>query len=209
MSNILDAIMEIRKGSKERKFVQTIDLGVNLKGIDFKKPDNKFKEDIVLPNGRGKPAKVAVIGEELVSKSKDVADVLITGSEFSKIEKDKKKAKNLVNSVDFFIAEPAFMARVGKSLGRIMGPRDKMPQPFPPQGDPKGLIERFKKTSRVALKESPVIQCVVGSEKMDDKELEANISHAISSITAKLPNHEHNVKSIYIKMTMGPAVLIK
>ena len=209
MSDIQDAIKQIRENSKERKFTQSVEIAVNLKGLDLKKQENKFKEDIILPNGRGTPSKVAVIGEELVSRSKGIADVFITGDDLSKIEKDAKKSKNLVDDVDFFIAEPAFMARIGKSLGRVMGPKNKMPQPLPPQADPKPLIERFKKTTRVMLKDSPVIHCLVGSEKMDDKELEANVAHAINAITSKLANKQHNVKSIYLKMTMGPAARIR
>lgn len=209
MSDIQDAIKQIRENSKERKFTQSVEIAINLKGLDLKKPDNKFKEDIVLPNGRGNPSKVAVIGEELVSKSKGIADVFITGDDLSKIEKDKNKSKNLVDNIDFFIAEPAFMARIGKSLGRVMGPRNKMPQPLPPQADPKPLVERFKKTTRVALKDSPVIHCLVGGEKMNDAELEANIVYAINAITSKLANKQHNIRSIYLKMTMGPAVRIR
>ena len=209
MNDILKAIKKAREDTKERKFTQSFDIAINLKNIDLKKPDSKFKEDIVLPNGRGTPSKVGIIGEELVSKSKTMADVFVNGDELSRVEKDKKSAKKLVSTADFFISEPAFMARVGKSLGRVMGPKNKMPQPFPPQGDPKAMIERFKKTIRVVLKDSPVIHCLVGDEKMSDEELEANIKHTISAITSKLPNNQHNVRSMYLKMTMGPAVLIK
>ncbi len=209
MSDILNAIKTVRKDTKERKFTQSFDVALNLKGIDFKKPESKFKEDIVLPNGRGTPSVIGVIGEELVSKSKGICDVFVTGDNLSKMEKDKKEAKKLVNSADFFIAEPAFMGRVGKGLGRIMGPKNKMPQPFPPTGDPKALVERLKKTTRIVLKDAPVIHCLVGNEKMSDEELETNIKHVISSITSKLPNNQHNIKSLYLKMTMGPAVKIR
>lgn len=209
MSDILNAIKGARKDTKERKFTQSLEIAINLKNVDLKKSDNKFKEDIVLPNGRGTPSKVGVIGEELVSKSKDFCDVLITGDDLSRMEKNKSASKKLVNSADFFIAEPAFMARVGKGLGRVMGPKNKMPQPFPPQGDPKALVGRLKKTTRVVLKDAPVIHCLVGNERMSDEELETNIKHAISSITLKLPNNQHNIKSLYLKMTMGPAVKIR
>ncbi len=205
----MNGVKQLRDNYKKRNFKQSVDLAVSLKGIDLKKPENKFKESIVLPKGRGNPSKVAVIGEELVSKSNDLADELITGDVLSNFENDKRAAKKMVDGVDFFVAEPAFMARVGKSLGRILGPRNKMPQPFPPQGDPTPLIERLKKTVRVSLKDDPVIHCLVGDEDMKDEDLAENIDHALSVITSKLSNNQHNIKSVYIKMTMGPVVKVK
>ena len=49
---ILHSVNEVLKEKGKRKFVQTVDLAVNFKGIDFKKPENRINIDIVLPNGR-------------------------------------------------------------------------------------------------------------------------------------------------------------
>ena len=51
--NIDNAIKLLRQGTK-RNFSQAIDLVVNVKGIDYKKPENKFSKRVVLPHGPGK-----------------------------------------------------------------------------------------------------------------------------------------------------------
>ena len=65
---ILKTIKELREKSKKRKFSQTFDLVVNLKEFDVKKPENKFVEDVILPNGRGELATVIVFSDS-VNKS--------------------------------------------------------------------------------------------------------------------------------------------
>ena len=84
--------------AKKRKFVETVELAINLKDVDLSLPKNRIQEDIVLPKGRGKEVKIAVIGGgELALKAKDVADVVITPDELQAIADDKKQAKKRAN----------------------------------------------------------------------------------------------------------------
>lgn len=208
MSKIAEALKQARKKASKRNFVQSVDIVINLKNVDIKKPENKFKENVLLPKGRGKPARVCVIGTELASKAGGKADVVVKEAELAKHEKSMKDVKKLVNSADFFIAEPSLMARLGKSMGRVMGPRNKMPRPLPPQADPSGMIESMKNSVTIAVKDSPVIHCTVGSEKLSDEDLEKNISAVLAAVQKKLPSGEQNVGSVYVKLTMGPAVKV-
>lgn len=210
MSEISKVIQELKSKTKNRKFVQSMDLAINVKGIDLKKPENRFKEEIILPKSRGEPAKICVIGSELSSKAKNSADVIIPEDELGKYEKDKKTAKKLIKTVDFFLAEPQLMARIGKSLGRFMGPLGKMPKPFPPQADPTTVISKLKDTVIVKLTDkTPVIHCMIGNEKMTDEDIEKNATTIINAVKNKLPSHEYNIRSVYLKFTMGPAQKIE
>ncbi len=209
MSHILNAVKEAKEKSKERKFKQGVDLAISLKGVDLKKPENKFKEEVVLSHGRVKAARITVIGAHLASAAKGKVAKTITETELTKVEKDAKATKKLAEDTDFFIAEPQLMARIGKSMGRVLGSRGKMPRPLPGTVDPKGLIARLEKTVVVALKEDPVIQCGVGSADLDDKHLEEHIKAVLHVLETKLPNGNHNIGSVYVKTTMGPAVRIK
>ena len=114
--NIDSAIKSIRETEK-RKFNQTIDLIINLKSIDLKKPENKFSKRIVLPHGRGKDVKVCIIGEK--------GDV--TKDDVLSFERDKSGAKKLSKKYEFFICEAPIMPLVGKILGRYLAPKGKMP----------------------------------------------------------------------------------
>lgn len=208
MSKIKEAVKQAKEKSSKRKFAQSVDLMINLKNVDTTKADNRFKEVIVLPKGRAKPARVCVIGTELALKAGKNVDVPVKDAELAKHEKSMKDVKKLVESADFFISDPKFMARIGKSMGRIMGPRNKMPRPMPPQADPAGLIKSMKNSVTLSIKDSPVIHCTVGGEKMTDDDIEENIRAVLDAVNKKLPSGDQNIKSVYVKLTMGPAVKV-
>ena len=209
MTDIAEAVKKAKELSKKRNFVQTIDLAINIKGVDLKKPENSIVEDVYLPKGKGKPSRVGVIGKDIVVRCKGEADHIIDEKMLSSLEQDKKALKKIASSCDFFVAEAPLMLRIGKSLGRVLGPRGKMPKPVPPTADPLALIKRLKNTVRLSLKKSPVVHCAVGTEDMNDEDLKENIEAVLNALQAKLPNREHNIASVYVKTTMGPAVKVK
>ncbi len=208
MSDINNILKEVKEKSKKRNFTQSIDLAINTQQVDLKKPENKFTEEIHLPKGRGRSLKIAVIGDSLVIKSKGIADGLINEKALTTLEKDKKELKKTMDEYDFFIAEAPFMLRIGKSLGRFMAPRGKMPKPLPPQADPAPLIARLKNTTRASLKKNSAIHCTIGTEKMTEADLTSNFNAVIQAIEKKLPSGKNNIKSVYIKTTMGSAIKI-
>ena len=79
-NKIVDIVEKILQESKKlnRKLKQNIDLVVNLKNIDLNVPKNRVEEEIILPNGRGEKAKIALFASgELAQKSKKHVDLLI------------------------------------------------------------------------------------------------------------------------------------
>ncbi len=206
---ILEAVKKAREQAKKRNFEQSFDLIINIKNVDLKKPQNRFTEQVVLPKGRGKPARIGVIGSVLATKIKN-ASIVIKTEELDELEGDKKKIKQIASQADFFVAEPQLMAKVGKIMGGVLGPRGKMPRPVPQNiPKPEAVIEPLERTVRVVLKESPVIQCLVGSESMSDEDVAENIREVLSRVTQKLPNKEQNIRSVYVKLTMGPSIEIE
>jgi len=76
----IDIVEKVLEDSKKfnRKFKQNIDLVFNLKNIDLNVPKNRIDEEIILPNGRGNEAKIALFASgELAVKSKKHVDLLI------------------------------------------------------------------------------------------------------------------------------------
>lgn len=207
MMQITDALKEI-KAKDKRKFMQTIDLAINLQDIDVKKPENKFVEEVIIPSGRGKSASVGVIGNTLAMKAKGVADELIDEAKLSQIEADKKLLRKVVKKCDFLIAEAPLMLRIGKSLGKVLGPIGKMPKPIPPQADPKDMINKLKTTVKIRVADNPVVHCPIGTEKMSDEDLMKNFEAVLQALEKRLPKGKLNIRSAYIKTTMSPAVKI-
>lgn len=200
---ILAAIKELREKSKKRNFPQTFDLIISFKEIDTRKPENKFIEDVILPHGRGGDAEVVVFSENI----EDVDCKVLTSGDINKLAKDKREAKKLVSNTDFFLAEAKLMPLIGKSLGELLGPRGKMPKLL--TGNAKSLIKNYKKIVRIRIKDSPVIQCLVGKEKMSDEEVAENVEAVIKTLEGKLPKGKHNIGKILLKLTMSKPVKIE
>jgi large subunit ribosomal protein L1 len=200
---ILKAIEVLRKESKKRNFPQTFDLIISLKGLDIKKPENKFTEDIVLPRGRGKEAKIVVFSDTL----KNLECEILTSADLERYTKNKREAKKLVKNTDFFLAEPQMMVLVGKTFGQYMGPKGKLPKII--SGDVTRMVEDYKKTIRVRIKDSPVIQCAVGTESMKDEEIAENVEAVLKAVQTKLPRGTQNIKTVLLKLTMSKPVKIE
>jgi large subunit ribosomal protein L1 len=200
---ILKAIQKIKKSSKKRNFIQTFDLIVNLRDIDVKKPENRFSEDLELPHGKGKESSIVIFGDAI----RGVEAKIIKGKEIEKIAKSAREIRKLANSTDFFLAEPQLMPIIGRYLGKFLGPRGKVPRVI--RGDVKALIEMYKKCVRVKLKDSPVVQCAVGNEEMEDEKIAENIETVLNFLKEKLPKGEQNIKEVLLKLTMGKPVRIE
>ena len=202
---IIDAVKEAKEQAKPRNFTQSIDVIINLKDLDVRKPENRFSEEVALPNGRGKEIKIGVIADgELALAAKNAGvDVVISKEDLQEFGKDIKAAKKVVNSVDSFIAQADMMPLVGRFLGRILGPRNKMPKPVPASARIEPLLERTQATIKVGVKQQPSIQILVGTQDMDDEKLAENIEAVLAVLDRNLEKGRNQIKSMYIKATMG------
>jgi large subunit ribosomal protein L1 len=207
---IIDAVKEAKEQAKPRNFTQSIDVIINLKDLDVRKPENRFSEEVALPNGRGKEIKIGVIADgELALAAKNAGvDVVISKEDLQEFGKDIKAAKKVVNSVDSFIAQADMMPLVGRFLGRILGPRNKMPKPVPASVRIEPLLERTQATIKVGVKQQPSIQILVGTQDMDDEKLAENIEAVLAVLDRNLEKGRNQIKSMYIKATMGSVVRV-
>ena len=193
--------------AKPRKFLESIELAINLKDVDLSNPKNRINEEVILPKGRGKDIKIAVFGSgELALKARESADLVILSEEIDTFVDDKKKAKQMVIDHDFFIAEAPLMPIIGKRLGIYLGSRGKMPKPIPPQADPTGLIKNLRTTVRVRSKERKTFHVLIGVRTMKPEDIAENYEIVIKRLEERLERGKQNIRSIYVKTTMGPAV---
>ncbi|WP_054841253.1 50S ribosomal protein L1 [Thermococcus peptonophilus] len=209
---LVEAVKEAKARAKPRNFTQTVEMAVNLKDIDLRKPENRFKLEVVLPHGRGKEPKIAVIADGAVAEAaKKLGLDVISGEELEELAKSPRQARKLAKKYDFFIAAAPLMPKIGRYLGRYLGPRNKMPVVVPPtMTNLEPIVEKLKKTVRIQLKNNPVVHAPpIGTEDMDDEKLAENAEAVLNAIINKLERGENQVKSVYIKTTMGPAVKVE
>lgn len=196
------ALAELRN-EKKRKFVQTVDLVMNLKNFDVRKEAlNTFVE---VPHGSEK--KLAAFFQ----KRSKLIDT-ITEEDFVKY-KEMKDIKKLAKKYDAFIAVAPMMGKVASKFGRVFGPMNRMPSPqagiVPKEEEPMiaAMIEKMNKSLRVKNKEM-AIKLPVGKESMSDDELEDNIKTVIKGLKKKLPRGNDNVKEVLIKFTMTKPIAV-
>ena len=208
MDNSIIKNIEELKNSKKRNFIESFEVGINLKDVDMVDPKNRIAEEIILPNGRGKDIKVAIIAsEEMRLKAKN-ADFSYSLDDLNNFSDDKKAFKKIVKNIDFFVAESSTMATIGKNLGIILGPRGKMPKPVPPGQDPSAGIDNLKKSIRIRSKDKKTFHAPFGTLNMGNDELYLNINTVLKRVISRLDKGKGNISSAYIKTTMGKAVKI-
>jgi large subunit ribosomal protein L1 len=205
---VIEAVDEAKKNAKKRTFVQSVDLIIVLKDIDLKKPENRVNELVEVSHSPKSKVNVVVFagGDLAVRADKAGADAILTRTDIERFRNDKQTAKQLVKNTDFFIAETSLMATIGKVLGPILGPRGKMPTPVPPTARIDTLIERHRKSVRIRIRDQPTAQVSVGTEEMSNDVLTDNILSVFTRLERRLERGLRNVRSAYIKTTMGPSI---
>ncbi|MDB5262508.1 MAG: ribosomal protein, partial [Adhaeribacter sp.] len=104
------------------KFDASVDIDVRL-GVDPRKADQMVRGIATLPHGTGKNVRVLVLcTPEKEQEAKDA------GADFVGLDEYIQKIEKGWTDVDVIITMPSVMAKVGR-LGRILGPRNLMPNP--------------------------------------------------------------------------------
>ncbi|NOJ29074.1 MAG: 50S ribosomal protein L1 [Nitrososphaeraceae archaeon] len=202
-----ELVKNARQESTKRNFSQSVDLTLILKDIDIKKGFS-LNEVVSLPSQSSTQASICVVASgDMGSRAKKAeVDKVIEQDELDRLSTNKKEAKNVARIYDFFLSDTALMANVGRSLGQFLGPRGKMPAPVPYGAPIESIVERFRNSVRVRVRNQLSISAKIGDEKMDDDQLVSNAVAVISTIEKKLPQGEKNIKDAVVKFTMGRPV---
>ena len=203
---ISEAIKNAVEGAPERKFVESLDIAFTIKDIDLKNPNNRIQEEIRLPAGRGKAIKVAMFAaSDAAQKARAAGIHVIDPSEIEELGKNKGNAKKLANSYDFFLSEVPHMGLIGRYLGVVLGPRGKMPRPVPPVVDPSVIANGLQSTTVIKSRDKITFQASFGTCSQSHEELVKNAMEVYNRVISKLERGIGNIRSLYIKTTMGPA----
>ena len=207
---ISHAIKDALENAPERKFVESVDIAFTIKDVDLKNPNNRIKEEVRLPSGRGKELKIAMFAAgEAATKAKDAGIHVITPQEIEELGGKKGKAKKIANSYDFFLSEVPHMGLIGRYLGVVLGPRGKMPRPVPPTLDPSIIAAGLKSTVIVKSGDKMTFHAAIGTASQSQEELSANAMEIYNRVISKLERGIGNIRSLYIKTSMGPAQRIE
>lgn len=208
-ANLEEAIQKVRDlaGAKKRKFVESIDVAVNL-GIDAKQSDQSVKGSILLPHGSGKKVRVIVFtGNEDQKKT-----ALEAGATFAGLEDLLAKVEGGFLDFDCCVATPDVMPKISK-IAKKLGPRGLMPSPK------NGTVTAdIKKAVADALKgkvdfkndKGGTVHCMIGKVDFDAKNLLENVQAVVKAIKSAKPEAAKGkfLKEFYLSSTMGPSVQV-
>ena len=204
---------------KVRKFDESIDLIINLKDLNLNDPKQRIDKEILLPNNNitsDKPNVCVIASDEILLEARNLGLETIDNDGLVQLNNEEKKVKKkFVKKYNFFIVEDKMMPSVARYLARFLGPLGKMPKPFPsgygiissPE-DLKIAIERYLKIIRIQLKKQLLIQVKIGKKSMEEDRVFENLKAVVDYIADQMPHRYNNIKSMFLKTTMGHPIKI-
>jgi len=194
------------KNNANAKFDETVEIAVNL-GVDPRHADQMVRGKVNLPNGTGKTMRVAVFARGDKADEARAAGADIVGAEdlMESIQGGK---------IDFdrCIATPDMMPVVGR-LGKILGPRNLMPNPKvgTVTMDIKDAVEAAKGGEvQFKVEKAGVVHAGIGKASFDEAKLAENVRAFVDAVQKAKPSGAKGtyIKKVSISSTMGPGVSI-
>lgn len=206
-TRLKELISSARKNSKKRNFTQSFEMYIVLDSKRVSKEDIQLNEVIHLPNKFTKQPRVAFLGSgDLALRARNLGVHVVPPEEIDRLSTNKREARKLARGYDFFIAEASLMPRIGRALGRFLGPRGKMPMPLTVASPIETIVERLRSSVRIRSRGQFSLSAKIGDEGMPDDKIAENAVALLNSLKDKLPLGEKSIKKIVIKTTMGRPV---
>ena len=202
----LDEAVKLVKANASAKFDETVEIAMNL-GIDPRHADQMVRGTVTLPNGTGKTVRVAVFARGPKAEEAQAAGADIVGAEDL-----METIQGGAIEFDRCIATPDMMPVVGR-LGKILGPRNLMPNPKVGTVT-MDVAEAVKaaKGGQVQFKaeKAGVVHAGVGKASFNEAQLAENVRAFVDAVAKAKPTGAKGtyMKKISLSSTMGPGVTI-
>jgi large subunit ribosomal protein L1 len=203
----LDEAVKIIKSNAKAKFDETIEIALNL-DLDVRHSDQQVRGVVSLPNGTGKPVRVAVFarGDKAEAAKRAGADVV--GAE----DLAEKVNAGEIN-FDRCIATPDMMGVVGR-LGKVLGPRGLMPNPK--LGTVTADVEKAVKEVKggqveFRTEKTGIVHAGIGKASFSEQQIAENVKAFFDAITKAKPAGAKGtyVKKVSLSSTMGPGLKLE
>ncbi|AMM51362.1 50S ribosomal protein L1 [Rufibacter sp. DG15C] len=203
------ALLEAANVVKEitfTKFDASVDIDVRL-GVDPRKADQMVRGVVTLPHGTGKDVRVLVLCTP--DKEQEAKDA---GADFVGLDEYIQKIEKGWTDIDVIITMPAVMAKVGR-LGRILGPRNLMPNPKAGTvtTDVAKAVKEVK-AGKIDFKvdKTGIIHTSIGKVSFGPEQLFENATEVIATLNRLKPSSAKGtyIRSITLSSTMSPGVVV-
>ncbi|EEW59758.1 LSU ribosomal protein L1p (L10Ae) [Tritonibacter mobilis] len=202
----IEEAVALVKANANTKFDETVEIAMNL-GVDTRHADQMVRGVVGLPNGTGKTMRVAVFARGPKAEEAQAAGADIVGAEDL-----METIQGGTIEFDRCIATPDMMPVVGR-LGKILGPRNLMPNPKvgTVTMDVKAAVEAAKGGEvQFKAEKGGVVHAGVGKASFDEAKLAENVRAFVSAVAKAKPTGAKGayMKKIVLSSTMGPGVTL-
>jgi len=200
-----EAIALIKQLSRA-KFDESVEVHVRT-GLNVRHADEQLRGTLALPNGLGKDVKVAVFAQGDKAREAEEAGADVVGAEDL-----AQRIQDGFDDFDVAIATPDLMPVVGR-LGRILGPRGKMPNPrVGTVTMDVGKAVEESKAGKVEYRtdRNAIVHLVIGKKSFDDRRLLENYAAVIDELIRAKPSAAKGryLRTVTITSTMGPGIKV-
>lgn len=201
--------LELVKSTSFAKFDETVEVHMRT-GLDPRQADQQIRDVVVLPNGLGKTVRVLVFAQ-----GEAAAAARAAGADFV-AETDEEIARIAGGYTDFDVSVGTMdmMGKVGR-LGRVLGPRNLMPNPKAGTVVQPGDIAQAIKTAKAGrvefrLDKSANIHVPLGKVSFTAEALHENMAALMSAVRKARPSGAKGlfIKKVTVASTMGPGVRV-
>jgi large subunit ribosomal protein L10Ae len=202
---VRESVAVILKGSedKKRNFVETVELQIGLKNYDPQR-DKRFSGTVKLPYIPRPKMTVCVLGDALhCDQAAEAGLESMSVEDLKKLNKNKKLIKKLAKKYDAFLASEALIKQIPRLLGPGLHKAGKFPTPVTHADNLADKANELRSTIKFQLKKVLCLGVAVGHVQMAEDELTSNIMLSVNFLVSLLKKNWQNVKSLYIKSTMG------
>src|SRR5213595_4136164 len=197
--------IRLLKSFPEKKFDETVEVHFNL-GLNVRHAEQQLRGTLMLPHGTGRESRVIVFadGEKAREAQEAGADVVGTADLAKRIEEEG------FDEFDVAVATPDQMSVVGK-LGRILGPRGKMPNPKTgtvTMDVAKAVQEAKAGKLEYRTDRGANVHVASGKKSFDERQLIENYAAVLDEIVRAKPSAAKGryIQQITLTSTMGPGI---
>jgi large subunit ribosomal protein L1 len=194
------------KQTSHAKFNESVEVHVRT-GLNVRHADEQLRGTLALPHGLGKEVRVAVFAQGEKAREAEEAGADVVGAEDL-----AARIQEGFDDFDVAIATPDLMPVVGR-LGRILGPRGKMPNPrvgTVTMDVGKAVAESKAGKVEYRTDRNAIVHLVIGKRDFEERLLLENYAAVMDELIRAKPSAAKGryIRSVVFASTMGPGVKV-
>merc|ERR1719394_1632190 len=192
------------KRKDQRKFTETIEVQIGLKGFDPAR-DKRINATTVLPQApKNKYAFCLLVNESQCAEAEEMGLPFKTIDELKTFKRNKKLVKKLAKQYDMFLASSTLIKQVPRLLGPTLNKMNKFPLPITPNETVANKVSELERTLKGSLKfKVGMPMCLafaIGNCGHDEETVKKNIIHLVNYLVTQFKKGWQNVKKNIIHL---------